>query len=28
MMQSPRQRVYYRSLLKNMVYAAIAKPAR
>jgi CubicO group peptidase (beta-lactamase class C family) len=28
MMQSPRQRVYYRSLLKNMVYAAITKPAR
>ncbi len=27
MMQSPKQRVYYRALLKDMVYAAVAKPA-
>ena len=26
MMQSPNQRVYYRALLKDMVYAAVAKP--
>jgi len=26
-MQSPKQRVPYRYLLKDMVYAAIAKPA-
>jgi CubicO group peptidase (beta-lactamase class C family) len=28
MMQSPKQRVYYRGVLKDMVYAAIDKPAR
>ena len=27
MMQSPKQRVYYRALLKDMIYAAVAKPA-
>jgi CubicO group peptidase (beta-lactamase class C family) len=27
MMQSPKQRVPYRGLLKDMVYAAIARPA-
>jgi CubicO group peptidase (beta-lactamase class C family) len=27
MMQSPKQRMYYRALLKDMVYAAVAKPA-
>jgi CubicO group peptidase (beta-lactamase class C family) len=27
MMQSPKQRVYYRSLLKDMIYAAVVKPA-
>ena len=27
MMQSPKQRTYYRALLKDMVYAAVAKPA-
>jgi len=27
MMQSPKQRVYYRALLKDMVYAAVAKSA-
>jgi len=27
MMQSPKQRVYYRALLKDMVYAAVARPA-
>ena len=26
MMQAPTQRVYYRALLKDMVYAAVAKP--
>ena len=25
MMQSPRQRVYYRALLKDMVYAAVTR---
>jgi CubicO group peptidase (beta-lactamase class C family) len=28
MMQSPKQRVYYRAVLKSMIYAAIEKPAR
>jgi CubicO group peptidase (beta-lactamase class C family) len=28
MMQSPKQRVYYRALLKDMIYAAVDKPAR
>jgi CubicO group peptidase (beta-lactamase class C family) len=28
MMQSPKQRVYYRGLLKNLVYAAVVKPAK
>jgi len=27
MMQSPKQRVYYRGLLKDMIYAAVVKPA-
>jgi CubicO group peptidase (beta-lactamase class C family) len=27
MMQSPKQRTYYRALLKDMVYAAVARPA-
>jgi CubicO group peptidase (beta-lactamase class C family) len=27
MMQSPKQRTYYRPLLKNMIYAAVARPA-
>jgi CubicO group peptidase (beta-lactamase class C family) len=27
MMQSPRQRVYYRGVLKNMIYAAVNTPA-
>jgi hypothetical protein len=27
MMQSPKQGVHYRALLKDMVYAAVAKPA-
>ena len=27
MMQSPKQRTYYRALLKDMVYPAVAKPA-
>jgi hypothetical protein len=27
MMQSPKQRVPYRGLLKSMIYAAITKPA-
>ena len=27
MMQSPKQRVYYRALLKDMIYAAVMKPA-
>jgi hypothetical protein len=26
MMQSPKQRVAYRGLLKDMIYAAITKP--
>jgi CubicO group peptidase (beta-lactamase class C family) len=26
MMQSPKQRVYYRGLLKDMIYAAVVKP--
>ena len=25
MMQSPKQRVYYRALLKDMIYAAVAR---
>jgi CubicO group peptidase (beta-lactamase class C family) len=28
MMQSPKQRVYYRAILKDMIYAAVDKPAR
>src|SRR5262249_57602034 len=28
MMQSPKQRVAYRYLLKDMIYAAITKPAK
>jgi CubicO group peptidase (beta-lactamase class C family) len=27
MMQSPKQRVYYRGVLKDMIYAAVVKPA-
>lgn len=27
MMQSPKQRVYYRAVLKDMIYAAVVKPA-
>ena len=27
MMQSPKQRVYYRGVLKDMIYAAVLKPA-
>jgi hypothetical protein len=27
MMQSPKQRVPYRGLLKDMIYAAITRPA-
>lgn len=27
MMQSPKQRVYYRGLLKDMIYAAVVKPS-
>ena len=27
MMQSPKQRAYYRGLLKDMIYAAVVKPA-
>jgi CubicO group peptidase (beta-lactamase class C family) len=27
MMQSPKQRTYYRALLKDMIYAAVVKPA-
>jgi len=25
-MQSPKQRVYYRPVLKNMIYSAVVKP--
>jgi len=28
MMQSPKQRAAYRSLLKDMVYAAVTRPAK
>ena len=28
MMQSPKQRVAYRYLLKDMIYSAIIKPAK
>jgi CubicO group peptidase (beta-lactamase class C family) len=27
MMQSPKQRAYYRGVLKDMIYAAVVKPA-